>query len=118
MSLFTVQDFSAPAPSFLSVQLEDARFSAQQTLSGQTHISRAAIKRRVQVRWAYMTQENLRQLLAAATEAPLITLAFPDPLTGDMLSMTACSLSRSVGLYRMQDNAPVWTDVEMTFMES
>lgn len=116
--MLTVQNFAAPAPSYLHVQVDDARFSAQQTLSGHTHVSRAAVKRRVQVRWAHMSPENLKSLLQAVTEAPLISLTFPDPMTGDTLSMTAYSLGRSVGLYRMHGNTPVWTDIEMTFMES
>ncbi len=116
--MFTIDTFTPPAPSALTVQVEDARFSAQQTLSGMTHVSRAAIKRRIAVHWAYMTQENLASLLAAVTAQPLVTLTFPDPVTGDMLSLAAYSLDRRVGLYRRQGNTSVWTDVEMTFMES
>lgn len=116
--MLTIDQFIPPAPSSLSVQVEDARFSAQQTLSGATHISRADIKRRVSIRWAYMTQESLKLLLQAVTAQPLVSLTFPDPMTGDMKTISAYSLDRRVGLYRMQGNTSVWTDVEMTFMES
>lgn len=116
--MLTIDQYTPPAPSTLTVQVEDARFSAQQTLSGATHVSRADIKRRVSIRWAHMTQDALKSLLAAVTAQPLIALTFPDPLTGDALTISAYSIDRRVGLYRMQDHVPVWTDVEMTFLES
>lgn len=118
MSVFTVNDFAAPAPTTLTVQLEDARFSAQTALSGRTHVSRAAIKRRISVFWAYMPQDHLLPLLSAVSDQSACTVSFPDPLTGDLLSIPAYAVHRSVGLYRMQNGAPVWTNIEMTFMES
>lgn len=116
--MLTIQNFTPPAPSSLHVQIEDARFSAQQTLSGLTHVSRAACKRRVSIRWAHMSAAQLQTLLETVTAQPLITLSFPDPLTGEALTINCYSLDRRIGLKRMKDNLPVWTDIEMTFVES
>lgn len=118
MSILTINTFSAPAPTTLQVALEDAQLSVHTTLSGKTHISRAASKRRISVFWAYMTPANLKNLLTQVTSSSTFTLTFPDPLTGKSTAVTAYSTQRSVGLYRMQNNTPVWTNVEMTFMES
>lgn len=117
MSILTINTLSAPAPTSLQVALDDAQFSAHTTLSGVTHISRAGLKRRISVYWAHMEPQQLRALLTEIAQAPTCTLSFPDPLTGASLSVTAYSTQRSVGLYRIKDGTPVWTNVEMTFME-
>lgn len=117
MSLLTIDGVSMPVPTRLTVQLEDARLSARQTLSGAMHISRAALKRSVTVFWAYLPKEELSLLLSAVTQAPLFSLSFPDPLTGETLQIQAYSRSRQVGLERMRGDVPVWTNVEVTFAE-
>ena len=117
MAILTINNLAAPAPTTLSVQLDDARFSAQTALSGTAHVSRAAIKRRVSVYWAHMNAEDLQSLLAAVTDTPTCLLTFPDPLTGAMLQLRTCPQQRSVGLHRMQDGKPTWTNIEITFME-
>ena len=117
MPILTINNFSAPAPTSLSVQLDDARFSSQTALSGASHVSRAAVKRRVSVYWAHMNAAQLKSLLSAVTQTPTCTLTFPDPLTGSMLQMNACPQQRSVGLHRMQEGKPTWTNIEITFTE-
>lgn len=116
--MLIINQYTPPAPSSLHVQVDDARFSAQQTLSGLTHVSRAAVKRRVSLRWAYMAPDKLQTLLEIVTAQPLVSLTFPDPLTGSDATLACYSLDRRVGLQRIKDGAPVWTDVEMTFVES
>ena len=117
MPILTINNFTAPAPTTLSVQLDDARFSSQTALSGTAHISRAAVKRRISVYWAHMNAAQLKSLLSAVTQTPTCTLTFPDPLTGNMLQMHACPQQRSVGLHRMQEGKPTWTNIEITFTE-
>ncbi|MBQ4552009.1 MAG: hypothetical protein IKM26_05410 [Clostridia bacterium] len=117
MSILTINTLSAPAPTSLQVAFEDAQLSVHATLSGATHVSRAGVKRRISIFWAYMTPDHLQNLLTALHAAPTCTLSFPDPLTGAPLTVTAYSTQRSVGLYRMKDGAPVWTNVELSFME-
>lgn len=118
MSILTINTLAAPAPTSLQVGLEDAQLSVQTTLSGKTHISRAAAKRRISVYWAYMSPQSLKELLTEVTQSPTCSLTFPDPMTGESTQITVYSAQRSVGLYRMQNGVPVWTNVEMTFMES
>lgn len=118
MSILSVNAQALPAPTTLHVALEDARLAVHTTLSGTAHVSRAAAKRRISAYWAHMLPDDLKALLSLVTSSPLFTLAFPDPLTGEMLSISAYCTQRSVGLYRMQNGAPVWTNIELTFMES
>lgn len=118
MSILTINTLAAPAPTSLQVGLEDAQLSVQTTLSGKTHISRAAAKRRISVYWAYMSPQSLKELLTEVTQSPTCSLTFPDPMTGESTQITVYSAQRSVGLYRMQNGVPVWTNVEMTFIES
>lgn len=118
MSILTINTLSLPAPTTLSVQVDDALLNVQTTLSGQSHISRAAAKRRISAHWAHMSPDDLKTLLTEVTKDPTFTLSFPDPLTGSMLTITAYTQQKSVGLHRMQHGVPVWTNIEMTFAEA
>lgn len=118
MSILTVNNQSLPAPTSLHIALEDARLAVHTTLSGTAQVSRAAIKRRISVFWAHMLPADLQSLLTLVTQSPLFPLSFPDPLTGETCSISAYCTQRSVGLQRMQNGTPVWTNVEITFLES
>ena len=118
MSILAVNAAALPAPTTLSVQLDDALQSVQTTLSGQSYVSSVAVKRRISAHWAYMSPDNLKSLLGQIALAPTFSLTFPDPLTGASLTVTAYAQHKSVGLYRMQNGAPVWTNIEMTFIEA
>ena len=117
MAIFTLNGVSMPAPTTMSMHLEDAVFSARRALSGEALVSRAALKRRIDAYWAYLSPENLRLLLENAAQDTPCTLTYPDPITGDMRQMTAYSTARRVDMKRMQGASPVWTGVQMTFTE-
>ncbi|MBR5232338.1 MAG: hypothetical protein IKW00_08875 [Clostridia bacterium] len=118
MTIITVGGYTPPAPASLNVQFEDALLSVRHTLDGAAHVSRKGLKRRITVYWAYLEKDALSSLLSAVTENRHFPLSFPDPLTGEILEITAYSMDRRIHLQRVRsDDTPVWTGVEMTFME-
>ena len=117
MAIFTLNGVSMPAPTTLSMHMEDACFSARRALSGEAIVSRAALKRRIEAYWAYLSPDNLKLLLANAAQDAPCTLTYPDPLTGSTRQMSAYSSARRVDMKRMQGSQPVWTGVQMTFIE-
>lgn len=116
MAVFTVNGADFPAPTTLSVQLDDAGASVRRSVSGAALISRTALKRRIEAYWAYLVPESLQTLLAAAQNAAC-DISYPDPLTGNMQSLHVYSAARRMDLTRMRDDIPVWTGVKITFIE-
>ena len=117
MSLLTLNGASLPDPTALTVEIADALSSVRRTLSGTACVTRAGIKRRVRIRWAAMTPQNLTALLTILCGDAVVTLGYPDPVTGEGREMRAYCEKRSVGLYRGGKD-PVWTAVEITLQEA
>ena len=117
MAVFTVNGADFPAPTTLSVSLEDAGAFVRRALSGTAHISRAALKRRIEAYWAYLAPESLQLLLLAAAQNANCTISYPDPLTGDLQSLQVYAAARRMDLTRMREGTPVWTGIKITFAE-
>ena len=117
MAILTLNGADMPTPTSLTVHLEDAGFTAQRALSGNALVTRAAVKRRIEIYWAYLTPSHIRLLLSAAAQDEELSLSYPDPLTGDIRQMNAYSAARRVEMKRMRSDGPVWTGVQMTFIE-
>ena len=45
------------------------------------------------------------------------TAAYPDPQTGGIRAMICYCGDRATGILRMENGKPVWTDVEMNWIE-
>lgn len=118
MAILQINGADMPAPTTLSIRLEDVSPGVKRALSGAAQVSRAGVKRRVEAYWAYLPPGDLEKLLTAcAMGEALFTLTYPDPVTGEARQMTAYSAERVVGLNRMNGASPVWTGVRVTFME-
>ena len=117
MPLLTINGAAMPAPGSITVKVQDVCASQRRTLSGAASVSRAAVKRTIACQWPYLPGDALSLLLSAVTNAPLFELSYPDPQTGDMRSVTAYCTERSVGLARMHEGTPVWTQIAITFTE-
>ena len=83
--------------------------------SGRAVLDRTAVKRRLELTWAYLSGEDLAALLDAA--GGFFEVCYPDPQTGQARTMQCCCSEKATGILRMRDGAPVWTDVKMTWME-
>lgn len=117
LAILTVNGAEIPAPATLSVYMEDAGGVTQRSVSGALLVSRAAVKRRIEAYWAYLTGEKLRLLLESALQTTPVTVAYPDPVTGQTQQMPAhCTLNR-MDMKRFQGENPVWTGIQMTFTE-
>lgn len=117
MALLKINGADMPAPSSLSVRIDNVPQSLRRTLDGTACVSRAAVRRTLTCLWSYLSAENLAALLNAVSAQAQFSLSYPDPATGSARQMTACCTDRSIGLSRVSNGVPVWTQVRLTLTE-
>jgi len=117
MAILTLNGAEMPAPATLNIHMEDAGAAVQRALSGKALYERAALKRRIEAYWAYLTNDEMQLLLRHAAQDTPCLMTFPDPLTGETLALNAYSVTRRMELKRMRGSHPVWTGVHVTFVE-
>ena len=117
MAVLRVNGVDIPAPSAMKISIFDVSASADRSASGRIVIDRVGTKRKLELRWAHLSGENLSALLSAVGEKLFFTAEYPDPQTGGMRSMTCYCGDRATGVMRMEGGVPVWTEVEMNWIE-
>ena len=106
----------APSPSALRVAVEDVSPGVERAASGDAVRDYTGTRRRLKLRWAHLTGAQLAALLAAV-DAAFFDVTCPDPASNAAAVLRCWCASRSMGGQRMQGGAPVWTDVEMEWIE-
>ena len=114
--MLKINGIDAPSPSALTVSLEDVSAAVERSAAGLAVRDYAGAKRKLKLRWAHLTGEQLSALLQAV-DAAFFDARYPDPVTGAAATVRCWCAARSMGALRMRDGAPVWTDIEMEWME-
>lgn len=117
MAVLKVNGVAVPAPSAMKINIFDVSASADRSASGRVVIDRVGTKRKLELRWAHLAAEQLAGLLSAVGESVFFTAEYPDPQTGGPRSMTCYCGDRATGVLRLEAGTPVWTDVEMNWIE-
>ncbi|MBQ7455203.1 MAG: hypothetical protein IJS53_02060 [Clostridia bacterium] len=118
MALLTINNADMPAPSSLTVRLEDGDASVRRALDGTACVRRTGVRRALTCQWSFLSGSDLSTLLTACTGSAALTVAYPDPATGERRSMSAVCSERSVGMLRQSQSGPVWTQVRLSFTEA
>lgn len=116
MAVLTVNGAAVPAPSEMKVALFEVGSGDVRSASGALVRDVVAVKRRLTLRWASLSPEALGSLLGAVSGA-FFQAEYPDPVLMQMRSATFRAGEAAVGVLRMTDGAPVWTDVTMEWTE-
>ena len=114
--MLMIDGAAMPSPSALSLSWEDISSRAERSAAGSAVRDFRGGKRRLKLRWAHLESAALRTLLTAVQDR-FFTVAFPDPRTGAQASAECWCESCSAGVLRVKDGAPVWTNIEMEWME-
>lgn len=117
MAILSVNGVNMPSPSAMKVNIFDVSSSADRNASGYAVIDRVGVKRKLEMTWAHLTAQQLSSLLTAVGTNTFFTAQYPDPQTGTSRSMTCYCGDRAMGVLRMQNGVPVWTDVQMNWIE-
>lgn len=116
MAVLTIDGAAAPSPSTLKVSVFEVGSSQARSASGRLVVDCVAVKRRLTLGWAHLTPTELGGLLGAVSGA-FFTATYPDPQTMAPRTMICLCSESSMGVLRVQDGAPVWTDVQMEWIE-
>lgn len=117
MAMLTINGEDMPSPSSMKVNIFDVSSAADRNAQGDVVIDRVGTKRKLELRWAYLTPSQLQVLLNAAGTDVFFEAGYPDPLSGGMRTMTCYCGDRATGILRMDGGVPLWTDVEMNWIE-
>lgn len=117
MAVITVNNVNMPTPTTLKVTIFDVASSADRNASGAVVMDRVGTKRKLEMTWARLTPTQLSTLLNAVGTDVFFTAGYPDPQTAATRTMTCYCGDRAVGVLRMVNGAPVWTNVEMNWIE-
>lgn len=116
MAILTIGGEAIPSPSELKVSIFQVGSDETRSASGMLVSDRIAEKRRLNLRWAHLTPAQLGALLGKVGAA-FFQATYPDPKTMAVRTMTCHCGECGAGVLRMVDGAPVWTDVEMEWVE-
>lgn len=105
-----------PSPRALSVALADVGDDAGRNAQGARVIDRVAVKRTLEIEWAYLSAAALARLMAAVAP-PFFTVRYPDPMTGDMRETSFYAREKRAELFRADGDAPAWASVFMKWEE-
>ena len=105
-----------PTPSSLRVALEEIGPAAERSAAGGAVMDFVGAKRVLKLGWAHLDGAALSALLGAV-DGQFFEVTCPDPADGGARVMECWCASQSMGVLRMKDGAPVWTNIEMEWKE-
>ena len=117
MAVLFVNGQAVPSPSSMKVTVFDVSSTADRNASGNVVIDRVGIKRKLELSWAHLSGDELSRLLTAVGQDVFFAVEYPDPVTGGMNSIVCYAGDRSSGVLRMEGGVPVWTKIEMNWIE-
>lgn len=107
---------AVPTPSVFRVSFEEVGGGQDRSAAGGAVKDFIGTRRRLKLRWAHLSAAALKGLLSAVDGA-FFEASFPDPATGGERVAECWCAARSMGVLRVTDGAPVWTDIEMEWIE-
>lgn len=117
MTVLRINDQAAPTPSSMRVTVFDVSSTADRNALGNVVIDRVGVKRKIELSWAHLTARQLSTLLAAVGDNVFFTVQYPDPMEGGSKEIVCYAGDRSTGVLRMENGEPIWTNIEMNWIE-
>ena len=114
--MLSINGSAMPSPGAMQVAIEDVSGAVERTASGSAVRDFVGTRRRLKLRWGGLSAKALAVLLRAV-DGGFFEASFPDPVSGRQAEATCWCAARSMGVLRVQDGEPVWTDVEMEWIE-
>ena len=98
--MLKINGVTVPTPAALRVTIADVSGSPARNAAGNTVMDFMGSRRKLNLKWAHLTGAQLMALLEAVY-ACFFQVSYPDPM----------------GILRMHEGMPVWTEIEMEWME-
>lgn len=116
MAVLTINNANMPSPSKLIVTLTDIGSPPERNLAGDMVRDSLGVKRTLALSWSKLTSNELTELLSAVSGI-FFFATYCDPVLGCDASREFFCLERSMGVFKMENGVPVWTDVNMKWTE-
>ncbi len=107
-------DISTPKTFEVVIQDLDGEQSSRDQ-SGNMHRDRVAVKRKLQLEWPPLTQNEISTLLTAVSGV-FFSVTYPDPQAGTV-TKTMYVGDRTSPAYQYKDGVAKWSGLKMDFIE-
>lgn len=115
MALLLVNGVALPSPTELQVGVMDLS-KAERNANGLILIERIATKQKLEMSWAFLTKDNLQQILSAIKPV-FFSVTYPDPELGANRTGTFYVGDRTVGMLDYFNGVARYKDVGFNFIE-
>lgn len=113
--MLKINGVAAPTPSALRMTIFDVSSSVNRNAAGNAVMDMGAVKRKMELNWAHMSAAELAALLKEMNG--FFEVDYPEPETGEEKHMCCYCSDRTMGILRMMDGEPIWTDIKMTWTQ-
>ncbi|HIS02415.1 MAG TPA: hypothetical protein IAA75_00775 [Candidatus Pullichristensenella avicola] len=113
--MIKINNVEIAAPSAIEVELIEETSSAETNLQGRTVMDFFGARRTLTLSWAHMTEAAMNALLTAMGTG-FFTVLYPDVDGSDRQITCRCGKRRATA-QMTRGGRPVWTDVEMEWIE-
>ena len=115
MSLIIIDGVEIPASSEYSVGIQDIS-KAERNANGTMIIERVATKRKLELSWAYLSKEQVAQVLSAVSGV-FFQVTYVDPEDGTTRTGTFYAGDRKCGMLDFKNGVPRYKDVSFNLIE-
>lgn len=113
--MIKINGITIPTPSDYKPSIQDIS-KAERNANGDMIIERIATKRKLELSWVHLSQEELQQLLQLV--APIFfTVSYPDPQDGTTRTGTFYCGDRSTGALDYRNGRVRWKDIKFNLVE-
>lgn len=113
--MIKINGTTIPTPSDYKPSIQDIS-KAERNANGDMIIERIATKRKLELSWVHLSQEELQQLLQLV--APIFfTVSYPDPQDGSTRTGTFYCGDRSTGALDYRNGRVRWKDIKFNLVE-
>ena len=103
-------------PSKYTVSIFDVSSSASRNAAGEMMIDRVGVKRKLEMEWPALTNDQTATLLSAVTDI-FFNVTYPDPLTGVDRTIECYVGDRTAPVRAYKKGVPVWVGLKMNWIE-
>ena len=106
-----------PAPTEMTCTISDIDSSKSgRSADGMMHRDRIAVKRKLQLKWNFLSAADMSKLLNAV-KSDFFACTYPDPEAGTNKTLQFYVGDRSTPVYTVKNGIVGWSGLEMSFIE-
>lgn len=113
--MLEINNIRMPSPSEFQVGIMDIE-EAERNAQGDMMIDRIATKRKIELKWDYLSTQELSALLQIVNNI-FFFVKYPDPMTGRFETKTFYVGDRTTPMYSLVNGKPLWSGTSFNFIE-